>query len=386
MPVAEIIAIGTELLLGEIQDTNTRHIARMLRNAGIDLYRTTIVGDNENRIAAVVKEAISRSEIILTTGGLGPTVDDPTRNAIAKALGVETEFRPELWEQIQKRFARYGRIPRENNRKQAFIPQNAVAIENPVGTAPAFAAETGNGVLISMPGVPREMEYLLENTVTPYLKNRYHLEGIIKAFVIHTSGLGESVIDEQIEDLETISNPTVGLVAYPGQIDIRVTAKASSVEIADKMIAEVVEVIETRLGNAIFGYNETTSLQVVTSQLLATNKKLAVIESGFEDKLSNVFKENNLLDERTAKIDEHLTLNELEKYVENLYKQVSPNIAVGATVNHQEDESEINMVMIKDGKKYQKSRFFVGHANLAPLWAMNTILDFIRRNSLELQE
>src|SRR5512135_2170348 len=138
MPAAEIIAIGTELLLGEIQDTNTRYLARLLRDYGVDLYRTTIVGDNVDRIAHAIRESLSRCQIIITTGGLGPTVDDPTRQAVAMAAGTELEFQPQLWDQIQDRFERFGRNPTENNRRQAYIPRGAIAMENPVGTAPAF--------------------------------------------------------------------------------------------------------------------------------------------------------------------------------------------------------------------------------------------------------
>lgn len=123
MPVGEIIAIGTELLLGDTQDTNTSYIARAFRDAGIDLYRTMIVGDNIDRIAQAIREALSRADIVITTGGLGPTVDDPTRLAVARAFGVEMEFEPELWEQIQARFQRFHRHATDNNRRQAYIPQ-----------------------------------------------------------------------------------------------------------------------------------------------------------------------------------------------------------------------------------------------------------------------
>ena len=138
MSSAEIITIGTELLLGEIDDTNATYIARELRDVGIDLYRKTTVGDNARRIAQTIQEALQRTDIIITTGGLGPTVDDPTREAVALAVGVETEFRPELWEQIQNRFQRFGRKPTENNKRQAYVPKGAIPVENPVGTAPSF--------------------------------------------------------------------------------------------------------------------------------------------------------------------------------------------------------------------------------------------------------
>ncbi len=157
MPKAEIITIGTEILLGEIVDTNSRFIARALRDEGVDLYWTSTVGDNPERIAEAVRSGMERSEIIISTGGLGPTVDDPTRDAVALALGVETEFREELWQQVIDRFARFGREPTQNNRRQAYVPQGAIAIENPVGTAPAFIVETKKNAIIALPGVPREM-------------------------------------------------------------------------------------------------------------------------------------------------------------------------------------------------------------------------------------
>src|SRR5512133_3302548 len=141
MPSAEIITIGTEILLGEIVDTNARYIARQLRDAGIDLYRKTTVGDNAQRIAQALQQALERCDIVLTTGGLGPTVDDPTREAVALAMGVETEFRPELWEQIEERMSRFGRKPTENQKRQAYIPQGAIPVSNAVGTAPAFIFE-----------------------------------------------------------------------------------------------------------------------------------------------------------------------------------------------------------------------------------------------------
>jgi len=154
MAKAEILTIGTEILLGEIVDTNSRHIARALRDAGIDLFWTSTVGDNPERIAEAIRAGLDRSEIIITTGGLGPTVDDPTREAVAMAFGVKTVFKEELWQQVIDRFTRFGRTPTENNKRQAYIPEGASAIENPVGTAPAFMMETDTQVVISLPGVP----------------------------------------------------------------------------------------------------------------------------------------------------------------------------------------------------------------------------------------
>lgn len=380
MPSAEIITIGTELLLGEIQDTNTHHIARVLRNAGIDLYRTTTVGDNLERIALVVREAISRSNIIITTGGLGPTVDDPTRQAIAKALNVEVEFRSDLWDQIQTRFMRYGRLPSENNRRQAFIPSGAVPIENLVGNAPSFAAETGNGLLIALPGVPREMEFILENSVMPMLKKRFLLEGIIKTFSIHTSGAGESHIDEKIGDLELLANPTVGLVAYPGLIDIRVTAKAASIDGADKMIAEMVRKIEERVGNAIFGYNETTIEQVVSSQLKKRNLRISVIEYGLDSMLSKRLQNEDVLLEKSLPVENLLTIERGKNVARDLYQKTQPNVVIVAILSPiSKEQMDLALFMIIDGHEFEKIRSFGGHRNLAKPWAENTALDFIHK-------
>ena len=218
MPNAEIIAIGTELLLGEITDTNTAEIARKINSIGVDIFKTITIGDNAERIAEQIRSSLNHADIIITTGGLGPTVDDPTREAVAKAFNRSLEFHDELWIDIQERFNTYGRSPSENNRRQAFLPQGAVTIRNPVGTAPAFYVKTNGKIFFSLPGVPMEMATLLDNFVIPFIINAYDLKGIILTRTIHTAGIGESIIDEMIEELEKKSNPTVGLAAHPGQV------------------------------------------------------------------------------------------------------------------------------------------------------------------------
>jgi competence/damage-inducible protein CinA-like protein len=280
MPTAEIITIGTEILLGEIVDTNARYLARQLRDAGVDLYRKTTVGDNAKRIAQAIQQALERCDIIITTGGLGPTVDDPTREAVALAVGVETEYRPELWEQIQARFRRFGRQPTENNKRQAYIPKGATAIENPVGTAPVFIVEKDSHVIISLPGVPREMDHLMQQTILPYLRQHFDIHGLIKARVLHTAGAGESAIDDLIGDLEELSNPTVGLAAHSGQVDVRITAKAESEAAADELIHPVEADIRQRLGHWVYGADQET-LEAIALEAVARNSwTLAVVEAG----------------------------------------------------------------------------------------------------------
>jgi nicotinamide-nucleotide amidase len=283
---AEIITIGTELLLGEIVDTNTRYIARSLREIGLDLYRTSTVGDNINRIAEEVRASMQRADAVITTGGLGPTIDDPTREGIAAAVGVETVFVPELWQQIEERFSGFGSVPTENNRRQAYIPAGAIPIENPVGTAPGFIVETDHSVVISLPGVPAEMQHLLVNNVIPYLKQRLGLQSIIKSRIVRTVGIGESMLDQLIEDLEKLHNPTVGLSAHPGRVDIRITAKAKTDQEADRMISSVEATLEDRIGSAIYGKDDQTLESVVVDLLKDKGFRLALLEAGTDGALA----------------------------------------------------------------------------------------------------
>lgn len=279
MPVAEIITIGTELLLGEKIDTNTRFIARTLRDVGIDIYRTTSVGDNKLRIAQAIREALTRADIIITTGGLGPTIDDPTRDAVAMAFDVPTVFDNHLWEQILERFKLRGRIPSENNKRMAYIPQGAIGLENKVGTAPAFVIAKQDKCVISLPGVPKEMEYLMEYQVIPFLKKEYNLHQVIKAKVIHTAGIGESHLDELIGDLERLSNPTVGLAAHAGQVDIRITAKANSADEAITLIEKIENQIRQKAGEWIYGVDNETLEGAVLRLIGELNYHLWVVEN-----------------------------------------------------------------------------------------------------------
>jgi len=281
MPTLEIITIGTELLLGEITDTNSTFLARTLRDYGIDIYRITTIGDNPGRISATIKEALKRADIIITTGGLGPTVDDPTRQAVAEATNRNLVFMTDLWEEILQRFQAYGHQPTDNNRRQAYIPQGAIPISNPVGTAPCYIVEMGDACVISLPGVPSEMKFILHHSIIPFLKYKYALKSkIIKATVLHAATMGESVIDEIIADLEELANPTVGLLAHPGQVDIRVTAKADSELAALKISQPVVTELMNRLGNNIYGQDEETLDSKISQQLSQTTFKLVVVECG----------------------------------------------------------------------------------------------------------
>ncbi|MBL8154882.1 MAG: competence/damage-inducible protein A [Anaerolineae bacterium] len=290
---AEIIAIGTEILLGEITDTNSVHIARALRDIGVNVYFMTSVGDNEGRIADAIRIALNRSNVVITCGGLGPTIDDMTRQSVAAATDRGLTFHQSLLDMIAARFASFRAPMSENNYRQAYLPDNAIPIENPVGTAPSFIVEHGNGVVISLPGVPREMKYLLAERVIPFLKERFSLgTDIIKARVLRTAGLGESLLDDRLgKDLLEAPNPTVGLAAHAGQVDIRITAKAESVEIANEMIDLVDRQIRERVGRYIFGTDEARIEQAVLEALKGLGYKLVILEAGIGDPVSSLLRE-----------------------------------------------------------------------------------------------
>jgi nicotinamide-nucleotide amidase len=276
---AEIVTTGTELLLGQIDDTNATYLARQLRDLGIDIFFRTTVGDNQARIVQVLEQALERADLVITTGGLGPTVDDVTRDAVAQVTGRALVLHQDLLDQIEAFFARVGARMSENNRRQAYLPQGCIPIENPVGTAPSFIVETKRGTIVSLPGVPSEMRYLMGTAVIPYLQRRLGRQEVLVTRILRTVAVGESRVDEAIADLETSANPTVGLSAHPGQTDIRIVAKAPSEAEAESLVSDFEERIRQRLGAAIYATGE-AKLEAVVADLLAERRStLAVAET-----------------------------------------------------------------------------------------------------------
>lgn len=278
---AEIVSVGSELLLGQIVDTNSAVIGRHLAASGLDLYYKTTVGDNLSRLTAGLRQALARSEVVITTGGIGPTADDITREAVAAATGRELEFSEHLMAQIEAFFRARGFKLSPSNRRQAFIPRGAIPIENPVGTAPAFIVEVGERCVITLPGVPREMEHLLVTRVLPYLRERYGLKGEIRLRVLKVVGLGESRIGELLADfMEKGRNPTIGTLAHLGQVDVRIAAKGSDADAAQRLIEPVEAQIRERLGDLIFGADNETLESVISAQVRRVGARVAVAESG----------------------------------------------------------------------------------------------------------
>jgi len=368
MPSAEIITIGTEILLGEIVDTNTRHIALTLRDLGVDLYRTITIGDNAERIASAIRDSMERAEIIITTGGLGPTVDDPTREAVAKAVGVETEFREELWEQVVATISKYGRKPADNQKRQAVVPKGALGVLNPVGTAPAFIVESERNAIISLPGVPNEMEHILHESIVPYLQKRFNLHEVIKVRVLHTSGLGEGTVDEKIGDFETLTNPTVGLAAHTGVVDIRIASKAKSETEANQMIADIEKQIRERLGNVVFGVDEDKLEEVVLNLVAKRGWTLIAIESGLDGLLARKLPHVASLPELTAA--------SLMDALRTARADSKADVALGVTI-HLEDRSADMALITPRGEKTHLITYG-GPPRSLPRWAMNLALNWLR--------
>lgn len=275
----EIVTTGTELLLGQIDDTNATYLARQLRDLGINLYFRSTVGDNEQRIAQVLEQALARADLVITTGGLGPTVDDVTREAVARVTGRPLVLDPDLLAQIEAFFARFGARMSDNNRRQACLPEGCIPIENPVGTAPAFIVEDEQGTIITLPGVPREMRYLMETVVVPYLEKRLGRRDVLVTRILRTVAVGESRIDQVIADLETSSNPTVGLSAHPGQTDVRIVAKAPTQAEAEALVADFEATIRERLGAAIYATGDAMLEAVIAGLLGQRQATLAVAET-----------------------------------------------------------------------------------------------------------
>ncbi len=277
---AEIVMIGTELLLGQIVDTNAAFMGQVLAENGINLYQKTTVGDNRQRIIRVLETALERADVVLTSGGLGPTEDDITRECIADVFGKPLELRQDLVQQLEARFQRIGRRPTANNLKQAYAPEGATAIENPNGTAPGLITEDKRGIVIAMPGVPRELKPMMRNDVMPFLRKRFNVSGLVHYRVLKVCGVGESTIDNAIGHLIRDSvNPTVGLLASPESVRIRIAARADTLEEATALIDDMARKVHTELPGMVMGMDNDTLEGVVDEMLRARGWRLALAES-----------------------------------------------------------------------------------------------------------
>ena len=239
-------------------------------------------------------------KLSLPRAALGPTVDDMTRQAVADAIGRPLQFHQSLYDNIAERFRGFGSKMTENNRQQAYLPAGAILIENPVGTAPSFIVESDRGVVISVPGVPREMKFLVKESAVPYLLRKYEL-GIIVARILRTAGIGESSLDDQIgSDILSETNPSVGLAAHHGSVDIRVTAKADSKANATRLLDDMQSRLEAQVGEHIFGVDDATLEDVVWRHILRRQLRVHVTEAGLPGVVSGSWEDGSDLVTATA--------------------------------------------------------------------------------------
>uniref|UniRef100_E6PC64 CinA-like protein n=1 Tax=mine drainage metagenome TaxID=410659 RepID=E6PC64_9ZZZZ len=281
MSSVELVAVGTELLLGQLVDTNSSYVAAALAENGIDCYASHAVGDNRERIAALFREILDRADGAISTGGLGPTVDDLTKEAVADALGLALELDRDALAEIEGFFASIGRTMRDNNRKQAYLPVGSVPLPNPHGTAPGFVALRADGKFVAcMPGVPREMKPMLAERLLPWLRSRFNVRDGILTRVLHTVNIGESEIDHRIADLFASSeNPKIAVLAHDYRCDVKIMAKAASSESARMAIAPLEAELRSRLHGRIFGIDAMTLEGAVLAALDEREESLAVAES-----------------------------------------------------------------------------------------------------------
>ncbi|MGY2801992.1 competence/damage-inducible protein A [Thermostichus sp. MS-CIW-25] len=277
---AEILCIGTELLLGEITNTNAQYLAAELAQLGIPHYYQTVVGDNEARIHHALEVACGRSSLILITGGLGPTPDDLTHEALASFFGAEMVEHPQVWEEILQKYGQRGLVPSPSNRKQAFLPRGARVLPNPLGSACGLIWQPRPDLhILTFPGVPREMQHMWRETAVPYLRSIGWGKEVFYSRVLRYWGIPESTLAERLGSLLAGENPTVAPYASQGEVRLRVTGRAPSREEAQALIAPVVEQILQISGEDYFGSDDATLAGVVGELLLQRGQTLAVAES-----------------------------------------------------------------------------------------------------------
>ena len=275
---AEIISIGTEILLGDIDDTNSKYIAEHLKDLGYDIHYMTAVGDNQKRVINVLKRAIERSDLVITTGGLGPTEDDLTRQAIAKATNKNLYQDENLLNSIKEYFDQKNYNMTKNNYSQAFLPEGAKVIKNNWGTAPGILLKESDYMIISLPGVPSEMKKMFSNYILKELQK--YSEKTILSKTLHFFGIGESTLETKLKDiLENQTNPTLALLAGEGEVKLRITAKGENKNKLKDMISKKEKLIRKKVGKYIYGVNNTDLAKEIYNILLKRKLTISLAES-----------------------------------------------------------------------------------------------------------
>lgn len=407
----ELVTSGTEILLGDIVDTNAAWIAQQLREIGVNLYYKTTVGDNEPRLRGVLEMALARSDVVLVTGGLGPTSDDITRDAIANATGCPLERHPDIEEKLRERFARWGyQRMSENNLRQAQIPEAASVLENPVGTASGFITfdrrHGRGGKVIAMPGVPREMKRMMTDLVLPFLQDLTGGIGVIRRRILRTVGIGESSLDAELGDLMDSNNPTMGLAAHLGQADVRIAARAASADEAEGLLDQMEEKVRAVIGSYIYSTTPEETVESVLARLLhEAEASVALLETVSGGAIAERMKSGLSPDDSVRILEADQEKNTFRQLLDRLpASEVAQNLALQL---REECNVSHGLAVITSGRpdetfhsnqggetwigcagpdRIEVARFpFGGADRLTNAWVGNRAMDLLRRILLDLE-
>lgn len=406
----EIIAVGTEVILGDILNSNSQYLAKELANLGIDVYYHEAVGDNKERILECFKKSLDRSDMIITTGGLGPTKDDMTKELAAEFFDMKMCLHEESLQKIKDYFKRMGREFVKSNEKQAYFPKEAIILDNENGTAPGAIFEKDNKTIIVLPGPPKEMEPMFQNHVKKYLEKR--TGDTIVSEVLRVFGIGESSAEKKLQDLiDNGKNPTIAPYAKEGEVIFRITAKAKNEEEARKLINPIKEEVCNRLGDAVYNTGDTTLQDTVSEMLVNKNMTIGVSESCTGGLLSSklieypgiskVFLEGAVTYSNEAKMRTLSVKKEtLEKFgavshetaremAEGIAKRTGARIGISTTgiagPTGGTEDRPVGLVyfgIYVDGKVKSYKHIFTGDRNSVRNRASMTALDIIRKSLL----
>ena len=273
-----ILSVGTELLFGQITNTNSVFLSQQLNYLGVDVMYHYTVGDNPKRLAEMIKQAFSDCDLIITTGGLGPTQDDLTKEIAAEVLHDELVLHEDLLQELEGYFKKINRVMTENNKKQVYLPSRAVVFDNDAGTAPGFALEEDGKTIICLPGPPREMTRMFERKVKPYLEAKS--ESIIYYKMLRTFGIGESLLETELQEwIDGQTDPTLATYAKEGEACLRITSKRSTLEEAKSVVEDMIAKVNQKIGQFVYSYDDEEYFEVVGKKLIEQNISVSSAES-----------------------------------------------------------------------------------------------------------
>lgn len=408
---AEILAVGTELLMGQIANTNAQYISARLPDVGVGVYYHSVVGDNPKRLKECLLTALERTDVVIMTGGLGPTKDDLTKETTAEIMGKKLVIHEDSFKRLKNRFERTGRKMTENNMKQAYLPEGCIVIENNRGTAPGCIIESGGKAVIMLPGPPSEMKPMFEDTVIPYFSKK--AEFLIYSRFMRIFGIGESAVEDKIIDIvENQTNPTIASYVKEGEVTLRVSAKCANGENPDGLLMPMIDEVKKRLGNAVYSIDNKELHEVVGALLIKHGITVSVAESctgglvaaKFTDipGISKVLNRGIVSYSNQAKIENlHVNPQTLEKYgavssqtaeemAEGMLEVAGTDVAVAITgiagPDGGTEEKPVGLVYIaladKNGVKSKELRLLGIRSRIRSVTVLN-VFDMIRYYILE---